>query len=60
MPQTPTERLNLRIAELVTRAQPEEIVDILTGPEPALLSRTNQNQNQNQNRRAQAAAAAEE
>lgn len=49
---TPELNLNLRIAKLLKEARPEEIVDILTGPGPSLLKRTNNNNNHNNNYRA--------
>jgi len=44
---TPTSSLNLRIAQLLKEAQPDEIVEVLSGPEAALLSRSNNNNNNN-------------
>lgn len=44
---SPTSTLNLRIAELLKEAQPEEIVEVLSGPEAALLKGTNNNNNNN-------------
>lgn len=39
---------NLRVAELVQRLRPLEVVEILSGSE-SFLAASNQNQNQNQN-----------
>jgi hypothetical protein len=40
--------MNLRIAETITRFQPEEIVEIMLGPEPSMLARSSQQQQQQQ------------
>jgi len=47
-------KMNLRIASLLKEAQPEEIAEILAGPEASLLRLSNQNQQQQQQRRRQA------
>jgi hypothetical protein len=49
---TPTSSLNLRIAQLLKDASPEDIVDVLAGPEAALLAKNNNNNNNNNSRAA--------
>lgn len=41
-------RMNLRIASLLREAPPEEITEILSGPEASLLRLSNQQQQQQQ------------
>jgi hypothetical protein len=45
---TAIDKLNLQIAELVSRFNPEEIRDILMGTEQSLLADTQQQQQQQQ------------
>lgn len=41
-------KMNLRIAQLLKESQPDEIAEILTGPEASLLRMSNQQQQQQQ------------
>jgi hypothetical protein len=47
------ERLNLRVAELIKAARPEEIVEIMLGAETSLLRGSQQQQQQQQQQRRQ-------
>jgi hypothetical protein len=44
-----TTEMNLAIAELVKKAKPEEIVEILAGSEPSLMAPANNNNHNNNN-----------
>jgi len=47
---TVTTQMNLRIAQLLKEAEPADINEILTGPEPSLLRLSQQQQQQQQQR----------